>query len=37
MMCTETEVVIYEVTFGSTYESRVDELREYYRIHIGID
>lgn len=37
MMCTETEVIIYEVTFGRTYESRVDELREYYRTRFGLD
>ena len=37
MMCTETEVVIYEVTFGSAYESRTDELREFYRAKLGLD
>lgn len=37
MMCTETELVIYEVTFGSTYESRIDELREFYRAKLGLD
>lgn len=30
MICTETNVLIYEVTFGANYERRTDELREYF-------